>query len=133
MMMYDIHKHLNPFNGITNDGSKYMVENFNINTRKTINIVFVYRVHSCSISAFLNKLQIIIQHSPEHYPIIIMGDFNVDILKDNNHGKTKQKLLDFMDKFKLKSQFNESTTKVGFQLDHIWANVLGNECKYSVI
>jgi hypothetical protein len=26
-----------------------------------------------------------------------------------------------MDKFKLKSQFNESTTKVGSQLDHIWA------------
>jgi hypothetical protein len=38
-----------------------------------------------------------------------------------------------MDKFKLKSQFNESTTKVGSQLDHIWANVLDNECKYNVI
>jgi hypothetical protein len=34
-----------------------------------------------------------------------------------------------MDKFQLKSEFNESTAKVGFQLDHIWANVLGNECK----
>jgi hypothetical protein len=56
-----------------------------------------------------------------------MGDFNVDILKDNNHGKNKQELLDFMDKFKLKLQFNESTTKVEFQLNHIWANVLRNE------
>jgi hypothetical protein len=37
-----------------------------------------------------------------------------------------------MDKFKLKSQFNENTTKVGFQLDHVWANVLGNECKFGV-
>jgi hypothetical protein len=37
-----------------------------------------------------------------------------------------------MDKFKLKSQFNESNTKVGFQLDHTWANVLGNGCKYGV-
>jgi hypothetical protein len=37
-----------------------------------------------------------------------------------------------MDKFQLKSQFSESTTKVGFQLDHIWANVLGNEWKYGV-
>jgi len=61
----------------------------------------VYKVHSCSISTFLNKLQIIIQHFSKHYVIIIMGDFNVDILKDNNHGKMKQKLLDFMDKFKL--------------------------------
>jgi hypothetical protein len=62
-----------------------------------------------------------------------MEDFNVDILKDNNHGKNKQNLLDFMDYFKLKSQFSENTTKVGFQSNHIWANVLGNECKFGVI
>jgi hypothetical protein len=37
-----------------------------------------------------------------------------------------------MDKFSLKSQFCESTTKVGSQLDHMWANVPGNECKSSV-
>ncbi len=89
MMMYDIYMHLNPFNTITNDGSEYIVEIYNINTQKIINILFVYKVHSCSISTFLNKLQIIIQHSPKHYRIIIMGDFNVDILKNNNHGKKK--------------------------------------------
>jgi hypothetical protein len=60
-----------------------------------------------------------------------MEDFNVDILKDNKKAK-KKKLLYFMDKFQLKSQFSESTTKVGSQFDHIWANVLGNECKYGV-
>jgi len=59
-----------------------------------------------------------------------MGNFNVDILKDINHEKKKQELLDFMDKLKLKSLFNKKLTKVGFQLDHIWANVLKNECKY---
>jgi hypothetical protein len=48
-----------------------------------------------------------------------MGDFNIDILKDNNQAKNKQKLLDFMDKFQSKSQFGESTTKVGSQLDYI--------------
>ncbi len=37
-----------------------------------------------------------------------------------------------MDKFQLKTQFSESTTKVGYQLNHIWANVPRNECKYSV-
>jgi len=40
-----------------------------------------------------------------------MGDFNVDILKNNNQAKKKKKLLYFMDKFQLKSQFNESTTR----------------------
>jgi hypothetical protein len=41
---------------------------------------------------------------------------------------TKKKLLYFMGKI----QFSESTIKVGSQLNHIWANVLGNECKYGV-
>jgi len=30
-----------------------------------------------------------------------------------------------MDKLQLKSQFSESITKAGSQLNHIWANVLG--------
>ncbi len=60
-----------------------------------IHIVCVYKIHSCSISIFLNKLQIIIQHFSEHCPIIIMGDFNVDILKNNNHGKNKKGLFRF--------------------------------------
>ncbi len=38
-----------------------------------------------------------------------------------------------MDKFQLKSQFSESTTKVGSQLNHIWANVPRNEYKFGVI
>jgi hypothetical protein len=38
-----------------------------------------------------------------------------------------------MNKLKSKSQFNENTTKVRFQLNHIWANVFGNECKSNVI
>ncbi len=65
-----------------------------------------------SIFTFLNNLQNIIQQSPKHCPIIIMRDFNVDILKDNNQAKKKRKLLNFMDKFHVKSQFNENTTKV---------------------
>jgi hypothetical protein len=59
-----------------------------------------------------------------------MGEFNVDILKDNYQPKKKkQKLLYFMDKFQLKSQFSEDTTKARFQLYHIWANVLENKLK----
>jgi hypothetical protein len=82
--MYDIHMHLNSFNTITSDGSEYIITTFNTNTWKTIYIVCVYKVHSCSIFTFLNNLQIIIHQFPKHCPIIIMGDFNVDILKDNN-------------------------------------------------
>jgi len=38
-----------------------------------------------------------------------------------------------MDKFKLKSQFNGSTLKVRYHLNHIWANAPINECKFCVI
>jgi hypothetical protein len=62
-----------------------------------------------------------------------MRYFNVDILKDNTQAKKKQELLEFIDKFQLKSQFNENTTKARCQLGHIWTNVPGNEWKFSVI
>jgi hypothetical protein len=84
--MYDIHMHLNSFNTIINDGLKYIIT-FNTNAPKAIHIVCVYRAHWCSISTFLNNLQTIIQESPEHCPVIIMLNFNVDILKDNNQLK----------------------------------------------
>jgi hypothetical protein len=38
-----------------------------------------------------------------------------------------------MNKLELKSQFKNITTKVGSQLNHIWSNVPGNECKSSVL
>ncbi len=88
--MYDIHMHLDSFNIIISDGSKY-ITTFNIDTWKVIHIVCVYKVHSCLISTFLNNFQTIIQQSPKHYPIIIMGDFDVDILKDNHQPKKKKK------------------------------------------
>jgi exonuclease III len=44
----------------------------------------MYISYSCLVFTFLNNLQTIIQHFHKHYSIIIMGDFNVNILKDNN-------------------------------------------------
>jgi hypothetical protein len=88
MMMYNIHMHLDSFNTITSDGSKYIATIFDTNTRSAMYIVCVYKVHSCSISTLLNNIQTIIQQFLEHCPIIIMGYFNVDILKNNNQPKT---------------------------------------------
>ncbi len=55
MMMYDIYMHITSFNIIINDGLEYIGTTFNINTRKEIHIVCVYRAHSCLIFTFLNK------------------------------------------------------------------------------
>jgi endonuclease/exonuclease/phosphatase family metal-dependent hydrolase len=88
--MHDTHMHLDSFNIVINDDSKYIAMTFNINTQKIIHIVCVYKTHWYSISTFVNNLQIIIQQYPKHCPIIIMGDFNVDVLKDNNQAKKKK-------------------------------------------
>ncbi len=41
-----------------------------------------------------------------------MGDFNVEIIKDNNQPKNKQELLYFMDKFQLKSNLMKPPQKL---------------------
>jgi hypothetical protein len=81
---------------------------------------------------FLNTLEMLIQKSPNDCPLIILGNFNIDILNDNNHENNTQQSIDFMNKLELKSQFKNITTKVGSQLNHIWSNVPGNECKLGV-
>ncbi len=44
----------------------------------------------------------------------------------------RKKILNFMDKFELRSQSSGNTTKIGSQLDNIWANVLGKKWKSNV-
>jgi hypothetical protein len=52
MMMYDIHMHLNSFNIITSEGSKFITTNFNINIQKKyilyvcIELIHVQFLHS---------------------------------------------------------------------------------------
>jgi hypothetical protein len=54
---------------------------------------------------FLNTLEVLIQKSPNDCPFIVLKDFNIDILDDSNHKNNKQQLIDFVNKFELKSQF----------------------------
>jgi hypothetical protein len=81
------------------------------------------------ISIFFSIVEALIQNSLNDCPFIFLRDFNIDISNDSNHKKNKQKLIKFMNKFELKSQFKNITTKIGSQLDHIWSNVPRNECK----
>jgi len=51
--------------------------------------------------------------SPNDSPLVILENFNIDILKDINHKNKKNKVIDSMNIFKLKSQLKNNTTKVG--------------------
>jgi hypothetical protein len=128
-MMYNAQMLLHFYYTTTCNGSEYISTTFNIRIQRTIHIICVYTSHSSLISIFLNTLETLIQKSPNDCPFIFLGDFNIDILDDSNHKNIKQQLIEFMNRFELKSKFKNITTKIGSQLDHIWSNVPRNECK----
>jgi hypothetical protein len=132
LMLYDGPMILHSFETFTIDGSKYIAATYNIKIQKAIYIICVYKAHTCSISAFLENLQTLIQKSPIHCSTIILGDFNIDILEDNNDTSKKGQSIQFMNQFSLQPQFSASTMKGGTQLDHIWVNVPGNDSKARV-
>jgi hypothetical protein len=51
-----------------------------IHEKKYILYLFIKFIH-VQFFTFLNNFQAIIQHSPKHSPIIIMGEFNVEFKK----------------------------------------------------
>jgi hypothetical protein len=132
LMLYDKNMTLNSYEITTIDGSEYIMATFNSKTRNAIHVISVYKAHNCSITTFLKALQNLIQKSIARCPTIILGDFNIDILDCNDSTQNKTKLVEFMKHFNLQSQFHASTTKGGTQLDHIWANVPGNDCESGV-
>ena len=64
-------------------------------------------------------------------PLIIMGDFNIDILKNTSK---KQKLVDIMESaFFCKQQINEFTTNGNTIIDLIFTNIEGNNTDTGVL
>jgi hypothetical protein len=47
---------------------------------------------------FLNTLEALNQKSPNDCPLIVLRDFNINILDDSNHKNNKQQLIDLMNK-----------------------------------
>jgi hypothetical protein len=68
---------------------------------------------------FFNTFKALIQKSPNDRLLIVLGDFNIDILDDSSHKNNKQQLINLMNKLGLKSKFKNIITKVESQLDHI--------------
>jgi hypothetical protein len=67
---------------------------------------------------------------PKDYPTILIGDFNIDMLKKTPRSTTFQNL---MYKYKLKLTFFENTTINNTQIDHIWTNAPTQQCHSGVI
>jgi hypothetical protein len=63
---------------------------------------------------------------PQSCPTIVLGDFNVNMLENKN--KNTQNLIQFMSRYKMVFQFQQSTTICGSQLDHVWCNAPNSQC-----
>ena len=78
------------------------------------------------------KLLELIKEAPLECPIIILGDFNVDLSNGTTQDYEIKKLLDFIYKQNFKQHISVPTTQLNSLIDHIWSNIPGTETKYGV-
>jgi hypothetical protein len=79
------------------------------------------------MSHFNSILKNIVQKMPSHFPTIIIGDFNVNILTKTNQSSTLQA---FMNRYNFKFTFIKNTTINDTQIDHIWTNAPIQQCHF---
>ncbi len=126
MVIYDNFTTLSWDETFTSLGSKYIAATFNANTRKVIHIITIYSPSTLSLLMFIIHLQKFLDLMPILCPMIIIGDFNIDMF-DQNSTQTNQ-LQSFMDQsiFKI-------TTIYGCHIDHIWTNSPTQQCMSEVV
>ncbi len=78
--MYDKSIVSNSCEYVTMYGSEFIATSFNTNTHWTIHIIAIYKPPSLSLTKKLSTLQELISKSPTICPIVVLGDFNVDVL-----------------------------------------------------
>jgi exonuclease III len=131
LLLYDNYMVLHSYETKIHNGSEYITSTFNVSTRRAIHVISVYKSHSTSLIEFLNILDNLISKAPQFCPLIIVGDFNVDMLQLQT--RESSYLLSFMQNHKLTLQIKNSTTKGNSLLNHVWTNSPGNFCKVGII
>jgi hypothetical protein len=63
-------------------GNEIIVATFNINIKRTIHIVAIYKPPTTHIQSFFQLLENIYIKALHHCPTIFIGDFNVEVLKN---------------------------------------------------
>ncbi len=81
MLLYDRSIVLDSCEFVTMYGLEFIATSFNTNTRQIVHIIAIYKSPSLSLTNVLSTLQDLISKSPIICPIVVLGDFNVDVLK----------------------------------------------------
>jgi hypothetical protein len=103
MLLYDRNIVLASCEFVTMSKLELIYASFNINTCQAVHIIVVYKPPSLSLTIFLSTLQELISKSPTICPIVVLGDFNVDVFKKQTF--EVRHLFKFMTINKMKLQF----------------------------
>ena len=57
---------------------------------KTYMIGLIYRVPNTNIDCFINKLNELIEPIKNKHEVVLLGDFNIDLLQDNKYARDFQ-------------------------------------------
>jgi len=79
MIIYDNFTTLSSHEIVTSLGAEYIAATLNANTRKVIHIVAIYKLSTLSLSMFVIHFQKFLDLMPISCPMIIIGDFKIDM------------------------------------------------------
>jgi hypothetical protein len=63
---------------------EFITTTFNTNTIKVVYVIAIYKPSTLLFSTFINQLQKCLDLMPTFCPIVIMGDFNIDMFDENS-------------------------------------------------
>ncbi len=120
MVLYDEMVTLTQTNLLTNDAIEFIIALFNESTWEALYLIVAYKSHKMQVNNyFCCILETIIKQMPSNVPMIIIRDFNVDILTETCQSTT---LCNFMNTQKINILFFEYTTINKTQINHIQIN-----------
>jgi len=103
MIIYDNFTTLSSHETFTSLGVEYIATTFNVDTRKAIHIIVMYKPSTLSLSMFKIHLQKLLDLMPISCPTIIISDFNINMF---DHNSTQpNELQSFMDQYSMELQF----------------------------
>ncbi len=80
-MFYDNTMFLSQTTSTTNSIAEFITTSFNKNTRENLYIIVVYKPPKMKILYSNSILETILKDMPKDYPTILVGDFNINMLK----------------------------------------------------
>jgi endonuclease/exonuclease/phosphatase family metal-dependent hydrolase len=93
MVIYDKFITLSSHEKFTILGAEFITTTFNTNTGKTTHVIAIYKPSTLLFSTFISQLQKLSDIMPTYFPIVIMGDFNIDMFEQNSTQPNELKIL----------------------------------------